>query len=48
MRLLFWINTFQTHTNIDILSISCETAMLWMAQDLTGDKSTCVQVMAIT
>ena len=30
----------------DILSVSCEIALSWMPQDITGDKSTLVQVMA--
>ena len=31
---------------IDDWGISCEIALLWMSRDLTGDKSTLVQVMA--
>ena len=37
---------FYPISRIDILSISCETSLCWMQQDLTADKSTLIPVMA--
>ena len=37
---------FQIISVIDGWGISCEHALIWMSFDLTGDKSTLVQVMA--
>ena len=37
---------FKLTSRVYILNISCEIALRWMPQDLTGDKSTLVQVMA--
>ena len=40
MQLLSRISNFQNHTKIDILTISCITALRWTPQDLTDDQST--------
>ena len=37
---------FKRISVIDICSISCETALIWMSLDFTDDQSTLVQVMA--
>ena len=37
MRQQYQINNFKQILRTDILSISCETDLLWMPQDLTDD-----------